>query len=252
MSDRPVDDSAMSDDAGDVPEAPGGTAPAAQPSPPAPGPPPVPPMPSAIPPYAVPPAPPAAPAGAAPQYPTTPYPTQLYGSPAAYGQQTAAYAAPSQGYAPPQGYQPPPQGYGPYTPQRAPVAARGGSALGVVAFALAVLAAFGATIVGSIAAYSIGLGTGQEIMLDPAAADFDWSILAPVRGWVLMAELAFWAGTVLGIWALVQGIIATVKNRGRGWGIAALVIALFGPVAFALGFQAFLLAGFAAGASVSG
>ncbi len=89
-------------------------------------------------------------------------------------------------------------------------------------------------------------------MLDPTAVDFDWSILTPVRGWVLMAELAFWAGTILGIWALVQGIIATVKNRGRGWGIAALVIALIGPVAFAIGIQAFLAAGFASGASVGG
>ena len=75
----------------------------------------------------------------------------------------------------------------------------------------------GATVLGSIAAYNIGLGTGREIALRPMDIDFDWSMLTPVREWVLVGELAFWGGTVLGIWALVQGIIAIVKNRGRGW-----------------------------------
>jgi hypothetical protein len=122
----------------------------------------------------------------------------------------------------------------------------------VVAFALAVIAALGATILGSIAGYSIGLGTGRDVMLDPTGIDFDWSILTPVRGWVLLGELAFWGGTILGIWALVQGIIAIAKNRGRGWGIAAVVIAVIGPIAFGIGVQAFLAAGFASGASVGG
>ena len=117
---------------------------------------------------------------------------------------------------------------------------------------LAVLAAVGATIVGSYAGYSIGLGTAREVMIDPTDFDFDWSILTPVRGWVLVGELAFWAGTILGIWAIVQGIIAIVKNRGRGWGIAAVVVAAIGPIVFATGVQAFLAAGFASGASIGG
>ena len=82
--------------------------------------------------------------------------------------------------------------------------------------------------------------------------DFDWSILTPVRDWVLLGEIAFWAGTVLGTWALVQGIVAIVKDRGRGWGIAAVVLAVIGPIAFAVGVQALLAAGFASGASVGG
>ena len=183
-----------------------------------------------------------------PQYETLPYPSPQY---------PAHYAAPVQGgpphaYAPPAGYAPPPQGYGPYVPSAAAPPVRRGAGLGVVAFVLAVVAALGATVVGCLAGFNIGLGTGREIALRPMDIDFDWSILTPVREWVLWGEIAFWAGTVLGTWALVQGIIAIVKDRGRGWGVAAVVIAVIGPIAFAVGVQGFLAAGFASGASIGG
>ncbi len=156
------------------------------------------------------------------------------------------------GYAAPQGYPVPAQGYGPYAAPPPVAKAPGAPGLGIMALAFAVLAAIGATIVGSIAAYNIGLGMTQQFASDPANIDFDWSILTPVRDWVLIGEVAFWGGTVLGIWALVQGIVAIVKPRGRGWGIAAVVIAVLGPVVFATGVQAFLAAGFAAGAATLG
>jgi hypothetical protein len=212
---------------------------APQPNPAA-GPPPIPPRPPA-------------PGSAQPQYPmppeyaTLPYPAPPYAP--------ASYAQPGQAphtYAPPPGYAPPPQGYGPYIPSPAPAPGAGRSGLGIVAFALALLAALGASIVGSIAGFNIGLGTGREVSLQPMDIDFDWSILTPVREWVLLGELSFWAGTILGIWAIVQGIVAIVRNRGRGWGIAAIVVAAIGPIAFATGVQAFLAAGFASGASLGG
>lgn len=40
----------------------------------------------------------------------------------------------------------------------------------------------------------------------------------------------FFGGSVLGIWALVQGILATVKKRGRGFGITAIALAAATPV----------------------
>jgi hypothetical protein len=83
-------------------------------------------------------------------------------------------------------------------------------------------------------------------------ADFDWSILTPVRDWVLMGEIAFWAGTAIGIWALVQGIVAIATRRGRGAGIAAVVIAAVGPLIFGAVVQGFLTAGFAAGSGIGG
>jgi hypothetical protein len=167
--------------------------------------------------------------------------------------QPHGYAPPqAYGYAPPQGYAPPPQGYGPFVPAAPPAPPAAGRGLGVIAFVLAVAAAFGTTIVACLAAFRIGIGTGREIALRPMDVDFDWSTLTPVRDWVLIGEVAFWAGTVLGVWAIVQGIVAIVRNRGRGWGVAAVVIGALGPFAFFLGVQAFLVGGFASGASVGG
>jgi hypothetical protein len=37
-------------------------------------------------------------------------------------------------------------------------------------------------------------------------------------------------GTLVGLWALVQGLVATVRRRGRAQGIAAMVIAVAAPV----------------------
>jgi hypothetical protein len=225
---------------------PGETAPIGQPAV-------IPPVPP-LPPFARAGAPQPAPPYAAPQDYAAP---QGYPPPQAYGP-AQGYAAPQgyapqgYGYAPPEGYAPPPQGYGPYVPSSRPATPRGGSALGIVALALAIVATVGATILGAIAAFSIGVGAGEELVLDPAAIDVDWSILTPVREWVLLGELSFWGGTILGIWALVQGIVAIAKNRGRGWGIAAVVVAAIGPIAFGIGVQAFLMAGFASGASIGG
>lgn len=222
----------------------GDTAPAAQPAADDPRIPPRPP-----PPVPASPAPPVAGQGypMPPEYATLPYPAQYRPAESDPPAPTAQPYA----YAPPAGYAPPPQGYGPYVPMAASAPpARRGPVLGIVAFVLAMLAAVGATIVGAIAGYSIGLGTGRSIALQPMDIDFDWSILTPVRDWVLLGEAAFWTGTVLGTWALVQGIVAIVKDRGRGWAIAAVILAVLGPIAFAVAVQALLTAGFASGASV--
>lgn len=199
-------------------------------------------------------------ASAPPPPPVPPYvgaTPSAYGTAASYGP-TPGYGpaaipnTPAPAYAPPAGYVRPAQGYGPYVPQQSAPPSSGGAGLGVIAFVLALVAAVGASIAGAVAAFNIGMGTGRGIALQPTSTDFDWSILAPVREWVLFGEIAFWVGTVLGTWALVQGIVATVKNRGRGWGIAAIIIAVIGPVAFAIGLQAFAVLGLASGAAVNG
>jgi len=124
--------------------------------------------------------------------------------------------------------------------------------LGFVALGLALVATVGASLLAAIASYSIGLGAGREVVARPFEGDFDWAILTPVRDWVLLGEISFWAGTVLGVWALVQGIIAVVTARGRGAGIAAVIIAALGPIAFAAVVQGFLTAGLAAGTGIGG
>lgn len=130
--------------------------------------------------------------------------------------------------------------------------ARRSSALGLIALALALVATVGAGIMGAIASYRIGLGAGREITLRTFDADFDWSILSPVRDWVLLGEVSFWVGTALGVWALVQGIVAIVTARGRGAGIAAVIVAALGPIVFGAVVQGFLTAGLAAGTGLGG
>ncbi len=198
-----------------------------------------------------------APPGAAPFGPPTseaPAP----GYPGAAAATPQGWAAPPAGaYAPPPGYAPP-AGY-PVAPAAASAVAHGASApakrssaLGFVALALALAATIGASLFAAIASFNIGLGAGREISSRPFTGDFDWGVLAPVRDWVLMGEVSFWVGTAIGVWALVQGIIAIVKGRGRGAGIAAVVIAALGPIAFGAVVQGFLTAGLAAGTGIGG
>lgn len=170
----------------------------------------------------------------APPHPAPPVPPQV-----------PPYAAP---YAAPAGY-----GAQPLYVAPAPApAAPGTSTLGLVALLLAITAAVGASIVGAIAAFRIGMGAGNRLASLPIGTEFDFSVLSAVREWVLVGEIAFWAGTILGVWAIVQGIIAIVRGRGRVLGIVAVAVAVIGPVAFGIAVQATLTAGLAAGSSIGG
>ncbi|MFF2488221.1 hypothetical protein ACFVSU_17585 [Microbacterium sp. NPDC058062] len=198
-----------------------------------------------------------APPGAAPfgaptsEAPAPGYPGAAAATPQGWATPPAGAYAPPPGYAPPAGYPVAPAAasaiaYG------APAPGKRSSALGFVALALALVATIGASLFAAIASFNIGLGAGREISSRPFTGDFDWSVLTPVRDWVLMGEVSFWVGTAIGVWALVQGIIAVVKGRGRGAGIAAVVIAALGPIAFGAVVQGFLTAGLAAGTGIGG
>ncbi|MDL5350771.1 hypothetical protein [Microbacterium sp. zg-YB36] len=114
--------------------------------------------------------------------------------------------------------------------------------LGIVALVLALLATVGASIVAAVAGLRIAEVLAAAMLASPSGA-FDWSALAPARGAVMVGELSFWIGTALGVWALVQGIIAMVQQRGRGVSIAAVVIAAAGPVVFCVAVVAALSVG---------
>lgn len=138
-------------------------------------------------------------------------------------------------------------------PPRAPYVAppsAGGSALGIIALIVGLAALIIAPTIAAFAGYSVGVGLGDELALRQFSSDIDIRILAPVRDAVLWCEIAFWAGTVLGIWAVVQGIVAIVKRRGRGPGIAAVVAAALGPIAFLIVLYGFVWTGIAASGSV--
>jgi hypothetical protein len=196
------------------------------------------------------------------EHPTAHLPSGQTPPPASGGPWAAPAAPPFGSPAAPRGAQGPQGSPGRYAPpagyalpdfRAAPAPSGGGrSGLGLVALILALVAAVGASIAVAVAAFNIGLGAGTGMALRPMGADFDWSVLAPVRGWVLLGEISFWLGTALGIWALVQGIIAVVQRRGRAAGIAAIVIAALGPIVFGVVLQGFLTAGLAAGSSIGG
>lgn len=163
-----------------------------------------------------------------PNMPVSPYATQQYPGAQAYPGANTAYAT-----------------YG------APAEPRG-KGLGATALVGALIAAIVAPIAAAIAGYRIGLGASREFTLRDIDDRFDWSVLAPVRDWVLIAEVSFWVGTVLGLWALIQGIVAIAKNRGRGAGIAALVLAILGPFVFGAAIYFTLVVGAVGGSSIGG
>lgn len=79
--------------------------------------------------------------------------------------------------------------------------------------------------------------------LEHLSDDQTLALLSPVRGLVLWAEIGFWSGTVLGIWALIQGIVAIASRRGRGQGIGAVIVAAAGPIVYAVAVTLGVLAG---------
>ncbi len=60
----------------------------------------------------------------------------------------------------------------------------------------------------------------QQLMSDPA-------VMGQLGGGLVVVGIA----AILGLWALVQGIIAAVVNRGRGWGVFAIVLAVVATIA---------------------
>ncbi|WP_311259767.1 hypothetical protein [Microbacterium sp. WCS2018Hpa-9] len=190
-------------------------------------------------------APPAAPAGhSEPPFPPPAAPSQTFsaGQPApAYPAPTGAPVyphlagqqpgAPTYQAAPPGAYQVPVGGYAaPAGSYQAPVTGEKKSGLlGILALILAIVAAVVTPIVAGVAGFEIGRRLPGG--LDTTDPDF-LSILAPARDQVLWAEISFWTGTILGIAAIVIGIIAIRKKQARGAGITALVVAVLGPIIF--------------------
>jgi hypothetical protein len=166
------------------------------------------------------PAPPVAP----PAYPQQPVPP-------GYAQQPVAPAY----QAPPGAFSGPAGGYAAPVAPTAPPAGRPG--LGRMALLLSLLATVVLTIVGAVLAWQVGHGIGSSAdltSLENRISSEDLSILTPVRDLILWVEITTWTATALGIWALVQGIVAIAKQRGRGPGIAAVIIAALGPFVYGL------------------
>ncbi|WP_125131578.1 hypothetical protein [Microbacterium sp. 10M-3C3] len=111
---------------------------------------------------------------------------------------------------------------------------KGRATLGVVAFVVALLA----IVVGSILTYIGGTRLGalaQYAQVTSEGATLDATNVPPeaqanaALGGILVV-VGYTVMAVLGLWALIQGIVAAVRNRGRGWGIAAIVLAVLAVI----------------------
>ena len=119
-----------------------------------------------------------------------------------------------------------------YSAPASPARTRGSNRLGVVAFAASLLA----VVIGSIIAVFAGIQSGSLAQfadaidssgnVDAAALPAAANQIALAAGALSVAAFLVWGAFAL--WGFVQGIIAAVKNRGRGWGIAAIVLSVVG------------------------
>lgn len=118
-------------------------------------------------------------------------------------------------------------------------------ALGRIALVLAI----GAVLVAAVPAWVAAQAAGEAIAYSQMAAGgtgFGWQMLIPARDLILLGEIGVWTGLGLAAWALVQGIVAIRRRRGRGPGIAAAVIAVLTPFVLA----AVVFAAFTVGAAL--
>ncbi|WP_341941680.1 hypothetical protein [Microbacterium sp. LWH10-1.2] len=202
----------------------------------------MPPVPPVAPPVAQPsPAFPAEP----PAYPAQPpaYPAQppaFTAQPPAFPAQPPTYPAapgvpaPGPAYqAPPGAYQVPVGGYaapaGAYAAPEA-ASAKPSGLLGTLSLIFAVVAAIVIPIIAGVSGFEIGRHLPSS-GFDASDPEF-LSLLSPARDQVLWTEISFWVGTVLGIAAIVVGIIAIAKKKRRGLGIAGLILAVIGAGGF--------------------
>lgn len=133
---------------------------------------------------------------------------------------------------PPGAYRVPVGGYRmPVGGYAAPSPVRPSRATGALALVAALIATLVAPGLAGVFSLLIGLAVPVEELLS-VDGDLVIAALSPVRVETLWAEIIFWLGTALGLFAIVGGIIAVARRRGRGLGIAAIVIAAIGPGIF--------------------
>jgi hypothetical protein len=160
---------------------------------------------------------PQAPQYSAPQAPQYGTPQPQYGGPA-FG---TPQGGPAQG-GPAQG------GWAPGDQKRPRTVGVIALVAGIIALALGVVGGivFGnalASIPGFAHAAQNGDSSGfeQSIENNPSAA-----------GPIIISVFIGLAGTVFGIWAIVQGIVAAVTRRGRALGVVAIILAVVAPILF--------------------
>lgn len=106
--------------------------------------------------------------------------------------------------------------------------------VGVIAFLVAVLALVAGIVSGVMLGTVFGGSEAFRNSLENGGttpSDSEIIALSSSAG-ALGASVLFYVGTGLGIWAIVQGIVAAVTKRGRAWGVWAIVVAVVASIAF--------------------
>ncbi|WP_157078976.1 hypothetical protein [Herbiconiux solani] len=102
---------------------------------------------------------------------------------------------------------------------------------GVIAFVVALVVLVAGPIVSAFVAQGIApfMVPAMDGTLDPSSiTSADERDLTAINSGI---SGVFILGTLLGLWAIVQGIVATVRKAGRAFGIAAMAIAVAAPLA---------------------
>ncbi len=111
--------------------------------------------------------------------------------------------------------------------------------LGVVAFVLGLLS----LVLGVVGGFVLGNAITSSGVIDSFRQSADGSTPDPsqlqqqilndpdAQAGLVGAFVLIGVAALLGLWALVQGIIAAVTKRGRGWGIFAIVLAVVATIA---------------------
>ncbi|MCK6067724.1 MULTISPECIES: hypothetical protein [Microbacterium] len=105
---------------------------------------------------------------------------------------------------------------------------KGPARLGIIAFA----ASLAGAVIGSIIAFIAGMQFGGLVAYTDSSGNFSGAVPPEAEQIavtsVVLAVVAFVVWGALALWGFIQGIIAAVKNRGRVWGIVAIVLAVIG------------------------
>ena len=107
--------------------------------------------------------------------------------------------------------------------------------VGVIAFVVG-LAAVVVGIIGGVLlgqafggseAFRESVRNGSSTTTDPSQFEGLLTSSSAVTGIAM-----FYLGTALGLWAVIQGVVAIATRRGRAWGVVAIVLAVVGLIAY--------------------
>ncbi|WP_223691137.1 hypothetical protein [Leifsonia poae] len=122
--------------------------------------------------------------------------------------------------------QPIPPGFAPYPPEATPKKTLGLVAM-IIAIAVLILAALASIVIGT-AVGPIANRSGNSFSFNTATLTPEQARAFGATGILIVAQIAL--GSVAGIAAIVLGIIAAAKKRGRSFGVVAIIVAVVAPI----------------------